>query len=388
MASLEILTDEAILDYTRSGNKNRVLYDHRDLNLKFKPFKPYNGGVYDVEIFGSPFEDRCICGKIRTVSTEPCPVCEARVYTKEQGLRRFARIELPFYYLSSLRYSVFKEFFDDVFRDSRINLKFSVDDLKGTGWVVKGAPKKLSLKVFDSCEFDYNPDQKELTISEAITDMNKCSYEGLLKIMEDHFPDRVSEYRNLINKLYLVQPAMMRPFSFTVINGEKKIGIHKLSIWYSVIIRLCCEKDRAAGDLNYRKVINTFRTEGEKVKYTALLRAMINAGKRESTDLLNTSKENLARGLYAVRTKNSARCPIVPSTTLPIDEISVPIHLAYEMCRSGFIKYLQRELNFTEEEAVKSTKEEALTEGLQGYFLDYVNKQKVLINRPPTLHRN
>jgi hypothetical protein len=125
MASLEILTDEAILDYTRSGNRNRVLYDHRDINLKYKPFRPYKGGVYDVEIFGSPMEDRCICGKIRTVSTEPCPVCEARVYTKEQGLRRFARIELPFYYLNSLRFDVFKEFFDDSNQTSIISFSLT-----------------------------------------------------------------------------------------------------------------------------------------------------------------------------------------------------------------------------------------------------------------------
>jgi hypothetical protein len=73
MAQLEILSDENIIDYTTDpGGRQRVLYDHRDLNLKFFPFKPYPGGVYDVSIFGSPMQDRCICGKIRTISNEPC----------------------------------------------------------------------------------------------------------------------------------------------------------------------------------------------------------------------------------------------------------------------------------------------------------------------------
>ena len=114
--SLELLTDEAILDYTTdtdSGNTfNHVLTDHRDLNLKNKPFKPWPGGVYDSNIFGSPIADRCLCNKIREVSDKPCPVCGCRVYSVEEGLRRFARIELPFYYLNELRFDIFKEFFD------------------------------------------------------------------------------------------------------------------------------------------------------------------------------------------------------------------------------------------------------------------------------------
>ena len=110
--------------------------------------------------------------------------------------------------------------------------------------------------------------------------------------------------------------------------------------------------------MNYEEVTSKFNTPGERVRYTALLRALLNAGKKEATALLNTSKENLARDLYSVRTKNSARCPIIPSTTLAIDEISVPIHIAYEMCREGFLDYLMKELNFTKNEALKATKEE------------------------------
>ena len=38
--SLELLTDEAILDYTRRGNKQFIITDHRDANLKYNPFQP------------------------------------------------------------------------------------------------------------------------------------------------------------------------------------------------------------------------------------------------------------------------------------------------------------------------------------------------------------
>ena len=61
--SLELLTDDDILDYSRSDGKDHVLYSHGDLNLKFDRLQPITGGVYDTEIFGSPMVDRCVCGK-------------------------------------------------------------------------------------------------------------------------------------------------------------------------------------------------------------------------------------------------------------------------------------------------------------------------------------
>ena len=124
--------------------------------------------------------------------------------------------------------------------------------------------------------------------------------------------------------------------------------------------------------------MENIKTPGGKAKYVAILRAFINSGKKVATNLLNSSKENFAREIYAVRTKNSARCPIVPSTTLPIDELGVPRHIAYEMCREGFIKYLVNELNFTPNQALESTKKESSNEELQKLFTEYAEKQIVL----------
>ncbi len=375
--SLELLTDEAIIDYTRSDGKDLIVNNHRDLNLKYDRVQPIPGGVYDVSIFGSPLEDRCICGKIRRASSEPCPNCGARVFTREEGLRRFARIELPFYYLNELRFEIFRDLFEDIFNGVEKKLDFFGDDLKSGGYSARGS-RKLGIKVFDTCQFDYDPKKKVLKISEFITDEEKCSYEGLMKIIEKHFPERLIEYKRLINRYYLVLPAVMRPFTVGVRNGKKVMGSHKLSLWYSIVIRFCCVEDEKGNDLNYNEVISKLKTPGEKVRYTALLRAFLNAGKKEATELLNTSKENLARELYSVRTKSSARCPIVPSTNLAIDEIGVPTHIAYEMCREGFIEYLQSELNFTKEEALKSTRLEAFNPETQKLFKEYAEKQFVL----------
>ena len=171
---------------------------------------------------------------------------------------------------------------------------------------------------------------------------------------------------------------MMRPFAFTIKGGKKLQVSHKLSVWYSAILRLCCVQNEEAGVSNYRYVMEAMANPGERVRYTALLRAMLNVGKKEATELLNSSKENLARGLYSVRTKNSARCPIIPSTTLPIDQVSIPRHIAYEMCRSGFCDYLVKELNFTKSEAARSTRDEYDNPEIQKLFKEYAEKQYVI----------
>jgi len=384
-ASIELLTDDDIVDYTRGDGKDRILVNHKDFDLRRNTPYPIAGGVYDTEIFGSPFEDRCVCGKIRRFSSEPCPYCGARVFTKEEGLRRFARIELPFYYLNDLRFEIFKDLFDQIFDGVTIKLDFQGDDLRNDGYAGRGA-KKLGIKVFDTCEFSYDKAKNELTISEFITDEKKCSYEGLLGIIEKNFPEHLTEFRKMINRYYIVLPAMMRPFSITMKAGKKKMNAHKLSVWYSIVIRLCCIDDIKSNTSNYEEVMHKYKTPGERVRYTAMLRALLNAGKKQATDLLNTSKKNEARELYSVRVKNSARAPIIPDTELPVDQLGVPTYLAYEMCREGFVKYLQETLNFSKDEAMKTTKQEANNPETQRLFKEYAEQQIVLVNRQPTLH--
>lgn len=396
MASLDILTDEAIIDYTRKGNKNFVIVNHGTIDGKRKGTRiaPISGGLYDPEIFGSAYLDRCYCGKVRTVSSEPCPECGAAVLTEEEALRRFARIELAFYYLSSLRFEVFRDFINDVISSNGITVvpKFIYDSiLLGTS----SNTRRMSQKVYDMCQFNYNPDTKELIVTDEITDESKCSYEGLLDIMTKYFPGKLVQYKSFINKFYIVMPSFMRPPAIVRINSRSKDKhIPEMTIWYKNVVEFCSIRDTNSSSNNYNRVMKLLSTPGERVKYTALLRAFLNYGKKIATQLLNTSKENLARTLYSIRVKNSLRSPIIPSTTLPIDEVQIPRHLAYEICREGFIKYLIENYEFTEEQAIASTKMESDNEELQKAFDEYVNgnpekgikQQCVIINRPPSLH--
>ena len=386
--SLELLTDEAILDYTRRDGRDMIVYDHRDMNLRGNMPEPVPGGVFDKTIFGSAYVDRCYCGYLKRPSADPCPSCGCRVFTKEEALRRFARVELPFYYLNDLRFDIFYKFFEEIFKDCTIVREFLTPNLKALGYSETKTGKKFNIKVFDSCQFDYNPKTKELKVSEFIDDESKCSYEGLMKIIQENFPEYLQEYKKLVNRYYLILPVVMRPFTIKKGTAKKKsLGNHPMTLWYTMLIRFCCPDDPLdSNHVNYDEVMESLDTPGERVRYTALLRAFINSGKKESTSLLNTTKENYARELYSVRTKNSARCPIVPSTTLAIDELGVPASIAYEMCREGFAQYLQDELGFDKKEAKKSIRLEALDPELQEKFKEYAEKQFVIVTRQPALH--
>ena len=124
--------------------------------------------------------------------------------------------------------------FDQIFDGVKIKLDFQGEDLRRNGYAGRSA-KKLGIKVFDTCQFEYSKAKNELTISEFITDESKCSYEGLMAIIEKYFPEHLLSYKRLINRYYLVQPAMMRPFSLVMRGGTKKMNSHKLSIWYSIV---------------------------------------------------------------------------------------------------------------------------------------------------------
>ena len=132
--SLELLTDEAILDYTRRDGRDMIVYDHREMNLRGNMPDPIPGGVFDKTIFGSPYVDRCYCGCLKRPSADPCPACGCRVYSKEDALRRFARVELGFYYLNDLRFEIFYKFFEELFKDCTIVREFSTSNLKTLGY--------------------------------------------------------------------------------------------------------------------------------------------------------------------------------------------------------------------------------------------------------------
>ena len=105
-----------------------------------------------------------VCGKIRQASPDPqpCPYCGTKVYTRDAALRRFARIELPSIILmlsvskslnrNSMRYS----------KDTKIIMNFNDKNLSRMGYANGRGSKRIGIKVFDTCQFDYSPKRKNL----------------------------------------------------------------------------------------------------------------------------------------------------------------------------------------------------------------------------------
>jgi hypothetical protein len=215
---ISILTDEDILNYS----DDRVLTDHRDINLNYTSFiKPYKGGVYDEYIFGSPYTDRCRCKKTKGVGIT-CSRCGSSILTESEMYTRYARIESPIMYLNELRFQSFKKLFLNTFSSIEIKL----DTIEGV----------LSKKVFDCCQFSYDEASEVLIISDTVDDLSKCSYEGIIKIAQDHFQSSLSDFKSLVNNYVLVTPPIMRMFQVTYVKEERKIAIPELTASYQAII--------------------------------------------------------------------------------------------------------------------------------------------------------
>lgn len=210
MIKAALLTDEDILYYT----SDRILTESRDLNLRVTTFPvPYKGGVYDATIFGSYYPNKCICGRTRTLHKKCIrQSCNSMVVTEIEMYSTYARIELPYYYLNTLRYKGFKKFFHSIFPASPKNINL----------VYSGG--KLDQRAFDLCQFNFDEETLVLEITDQITELSKVSYEGIQLIIEDYFPEKLAEYKTYVNRLVWVAPPVMRMFKFSVIDGSKKTG--------------------------------------------------------------------------------------------------------------------------------------------------------------------
>jgi hypothetical protein len=61
----------------------------------------------------------------------------------------------------------------------------------------------------DICQWNYDEKNEQLIITDDITDYGKCSFEGLVGIFRDKFPDLLPELRSYINQYVLVYYGMV-----------------------------------------------------------------------------------------------------------------------------------------------------------------------------------
>ena len=383
--SIQYLTDDTIVLYS----EDRVCDDSRDINLHFdNRIYPYARGVYDQNYFGSIFAEHCNCGIVKTKGVV-CHNCGSKVLDDREKYHRFGRIELPMYYCSELKFKAFRSFLDKHFNKIVMRLDTELRSIF-TAPFSHVPSNRINKFRFDSLQFEYEPDSDTLVGTDKITDISKCSFEGIEKIFKKYKQDGLNEYLSYVNKMVLVIPQHMRPispkFSRT---GKKDWEIHEISTAYQNIIAACNEY--------YDKVKDGL--EDDPVKHTlflSILRTFVGRCLHKLSKLLRSSKQNLARMMFSSRIPNSGRAVIVADPNIDIDKISVPRHLFYEACGKEFVKFIQEKYNIDERKALYLYQTQSNSIEIQSLFDDFVNgdidkggtrKGKyIIINRQPSLH--
>lgn len=367
---VQLLTDDVIAIYS----ENNVLSDYHDIDLKvLTKISPFPKGVYDQEIFGSIFSDRCNCGRMRVTGIR-CPNCGSMILDQMQAFRRFARIESPVYYCTRFKLSKLIKLLKENFT---IKPDFKSQDFLDRRW--------SDPMCMDICQWNYNEDEEYLQITDNITDFTCCSYEGLMKIFVEKFPEFLKEFRAYVNQYILVLPLVMRGPRYRVVDGVRRLEHSELTAIYINLLYAIHEY--------YPDTFPSMKTESGKAIFRGSLRCMITKCMESLSSLTASSKSNMARFMQSNRLPNSGRCVIVPDPTLDADEVYIPRHLMYETCREEFIDYIADKKNVSKAEAELIYKTQSELEEVQKMFEDYINgdgdpnKAKyVVINRPPTLH--
>lgn len=366
---VQLLTDELILTYTQ----NNVLTEYGDVDLKIQNrLKPIDKGVYDPNIFGSMFSDRCNCGTIRTHGVK-CPRCGTMLLSEVNAFKRFARIELPVYYTSKYK---FKKIIQLLRSNFTIKTDIRSEAFLQYNW--------RDPQCMDILQWNWDAENEALIMTDEITDFTKCSYEGLIKIISMYKPDLLKEFRSYINQYILVTPIILRAPQYTIEGNNRKLKNDYNSTVYQNII-YCVHT-------YYKETFHTLKTESGKAIFRGSLRCLIRTSMDNLSELMRSSHENLARNMQSNHLPNSGRAVIVPDPSLNIDEVEVPRHLMYETCRDEFIQFLSDKMNISikEAEQVYTTQSELVE--VQKLFDEYIEgdgkstAKYVVINRQPSLY--
>lgn len=375
-AVIQYLSDDIIDQYAGK----RECKDYRDINLKYHTYyHPYPKSVLDPSYFGSLYSDRCNCGRVHTVG-EFCPNCRSRILDDVQSFSRYAKIKLPVYYISKLKFEKLYKWLQSQFR-----IEYDLT----SGYLSKGRQAKENKALFDICQMSFEEDTDTITLSDYIIDYTKCSYEGLMEIFKKYKPELLSTFMKFVNSEVLVIPLRLRPVHRMMTKEGPKLDFHEITKIYQNIIY--------ASHKAYPEQEQSLEQNNTKIAMLrGVYRGYFSNALENISNLMRSSKENFARTMQSTRIANSGRCTIIPGPHLKIDEVELPRTLYYEACREEFIDFLAREFNCSREHAEVLSTRDASTQEVQRAFTLFVegddsNREEypgkyVIINRAPTLH--
>ena len=179
------VSDQRILELARG----QQVTTYNDFNLKIgeansTKLSPINGGLYDKNFFGSVFRDRCNCGNLKNRINITCNICSSTVLPSDDEVYRYAYIDTTVYYLLRYKEKKFLALVQDILE----------------------IPKGTRNKIDYLCLCNYKYDKKENGIVSSLEYVGNeiyTSLEGLMALLEKHYPDKFKEAQNYINKYLL-----------------------------------------------------------------------------------------------------------------------------------------------------------------------------------------
>ena len=354
------VSDQRILELARG----QQVTTYNDFNLKIgeansTKLSPINGGLYDKNFFGSVFRDRCNCGNLKNRINITCNICSSTVLPSDDEVYRYAFIDTTVYYLLRYKEKKFLALVQDILT------------------IPKGTRNKIEYLCL--CNYKYNKAENSIESSlEYFGNEIYTSLEGLMALIEKHYPEKYKEAQNYINKYIIVSPISQRPVAIRTVNGKKELAVAAESVIYKSIIYMV---EMVNTEMNYKGMPLV-----DKVVYRNMLRKFVVGQIMAMSKLNNPSKQNFARTQLKKRVTNSARNYIVPDITLKPDEVSIPIKVAYEMFKSDFIEYLRDKYQISPLDAEMRYIDFTTYKTLDD-FRGWVTDRRVIINRAPSLHK-
>lgn len=383
--TIQYLTDDLIVQYS----EDRVCDNSRDINLNFDSrVFPIARGVYDQNYFGSIFSDQCNCGTVRTKGVT-CHNCGSKVLDDREKYHRFARIELPVYYCSVLKFKAMRNYLSECFAKIKFVIESPIRSLFLAPYS-KVPSNRINKFRFDVLQFEYDKQNDTLIGTDNITDVSKCSYEGIIKILDKYKTGMLDRFLAYVNQKVIVIPQFMRPIRKVIKNGKPQWEIHDISTAYQNIIGACEYYDKIESSEG------GFKDEVAHALFRGCIKSFVGRCLHKLSGLLKSSKQNIARQSFSTRIPNSGRSVIVADPNLDIDKVTIPRHLIYEACSDEFINFIAQKYEIPKPKAEYLYKTQANSIEIQNLFDEYINgdidkggtyKGKyVIINRQPSLH--
>lgn len=363
-----LLTDDLIEKYSA----DRIIRNKGNINLKKdRILEPVAGGLYDSSYFGSILQDRCNCGAVKKVDVY-CYLCGSTPLDEVTRNSRFARIELPYMYVPYFKMKGLIKIVQETFK---IVYDFTeLEEVSGRDKLIKA----LELGQVD-IKLPTEPDGRPvLRLHDQFTDISLTSYEGLLSgMIKIGLVAEATEAKRFIDKNILVSPASMRGIKVTTIGGQRQLSVpYSTAIYTSIMMALDQFKEKSS----YRSLV-------EEIILRGVFRAYLRKSLSELSEFIKSSKENLARQMYAARIPSTFRSVITAGPELKTDEISMPFQNAYAMFKDAYIEKLMKDQSIPFYRA-----NEIYTKGdtnTLNDFEEYIKETDpvVILVRQPTLYK-